>query len=188
MRGYLKFLLVGLVLGLLTEVQLKLIAGINPPAFIVAVFAYPVLVTLSYAGSRAINQLVSSTWTGDLLHYMIAGIGGLAFEWVLLGNGPGSNAFQPGMFAMWTTFCFGPRVLTREVPELDGARRRFWRVFATAAVLLAAIVLVAPNPNAKVVLSVIGLSASYIAWSMWLLILGWRSRRPLRIAETVVEV
>ena len=42
---YFQFLGIGLILGLFTEVQLKLVAGINPPAFIVALFAYPVIVT-----------------------------------------------------------------------------------------------------------------------------------------------
>ena len=39
MKRFLHFLLIGLVLGLFTEALLKLIAGINPPAFIVAIFA-----------------------------------------------------------------------------------------------------------------------------------------------------
>lgn len=173
----LQFLLIGLVLGLFTEVQLKLVAGINPPAFIVALFAYPVIVTVSYAGSRLLDRFVSSTWRGDVLHYAVAGFGGLAIEWVLLGNGPGSNAIQLGMFAMWTTFCFGPRILTRDSPLIKKARGRFWGAFATAAVLLTAVVLLAPSPKAKIVITVLGLSGTYMVWSGWLLILGWRTRQ-----------
>lgn len=111
MTNLFRFVLIGLVLGLYTEVQFKLIAGIMPSTFIVTVFVYPVIVTLSYVGRRLIDRLILSTWKGDILHYMAAGLGGLGIEWVLLGNGPESNAFQLGMFAMWMTFCFGPRIL-----------------------------------------------------------------------------
>lgn len=176
MKRYLQFVLIGLVLGLFTEVQLKLIAGINPPAFLVAVFVYPVLVTASFAFSRLLDRLISSTWRGDLLHYAGTGLGGLAIEWVLLGNGPGSNAIQLGMFAMWTTFCFGPRILTRRSPVIERGRRRFWSAFAIAAVLLTAIVLLTPNLKARIVIVVLGLSGTYMVWSGWLLTLAWRTR------------
>lgn len=183
MTRYLRFLLIGLVLGLFTEIELKLIAGIKPSAFIVAVFVYPVLVSLSYMASKFIDRLVSSTWRGDLLHYGGAGLGGLAFEWVLLGNGPGSNAIQLGMFAMWTTFCFGPRVLTRDSCLIEKAGRRFWMAFGIAAVLLTASVLMVPGPGPRIVIAVLGLSGTYMIWSGWLLILAWRTRQPARIEE-----
>ena len=183
MTRYLRFLLIGLVLGLFTEIELKLIAGIKPSAFIVAVFAYPVIVSLSYMASKFIDRFVSSTWRGDMLHYVVAGLGGLVIEWVLLGNGPGSNAIQLGMFAMWTTFCFGPRVLTRDSRLIDKAGRRFWVAFGTAAVVLTAIVLTAPGPKERVVISVLGLSGTYMVWSGWLLILAWRDRESARAEE-----
>ena len=82
MRRYLRFLAVGLVLGLFTEAQLKLVAGISPPAFLIALVA----------------------------------------------------------------------------------------VVLTAAILLT------PDPKAGLVIAVIGLSASYGLWSLWLLALGWKSR------------
>ena len=114
MTPYLRFLVIGLVLGLFTEFQLKLIARVNTSAFISALFLYPVILTVSHAAHKFIDRRILSQWKGDILHYMAAGIGGLGVEWVLLGYGPGSNAYQLGMFAMWTTFCFGPRVLTRD--------------------------------------------------------------------------
>ena len=176
MRRYLRFLAVGLVLGLFTEAQLKLVAGINPPALLIALVVYPVLLSLSYALSVALDRLVSSTWRGDLLHYGPVGVFGLAFEWLVLGNGPASNAFQPGMFAMWTTYGFGPRVLTRSSPAIDRAKRSFWIAFALVALLLTAAILLTPAPKAGLVIAVIGLSASYGLWSLWLLALGWKSR------------
>jgi len=186
MTRYLRFLLIGLVLGLFTEIELKLIAGIKPSAFIVAVFAYPVIVSLSYMASRFIDRLVSSTWRADVLHYVGAGLGGLAFEWVLLGNGPGSNAIQLGMFAMWTTFCFGPRVLTRDSRLIEKVSRRFWIAFGIAAAVLTAFVLMASGPDARVVISVLGLSGTYMVWSVWLLILAWRTCESARIEEAMV--
>ena len=169
-------MLIGLVLGLFTEVQLKLIARSHPSAFLSALFIYPVILTVSYGLHNFIDRQISSRWKGDILHYMIVGIGGLGIEWGLLGNGPGSNAYQLGMFAMWTTFCFGPRILTRDSPVIQGARRKFWLAFGLAAVLLTGIVLLTHNPEARIVIVVLGLSTTYIAWSAWLLVLAWRSR------------
>jgi len=184
MTKYLRFLLIGLVLGLFTEIELKLIAGIKPSAFIVAVFVYPVIVSLSYLASTFIDRLVSSTWRGDILHYVGAGLGGLAFEWVLLGNGPGSNAIQLGMFAMYTTFCFGPRVLTRDSRLIEKSGRTFWVAFGMAAVVLTAIVLMVPGPGARIVIAVLGLSGTYMVWSGWLLILAWRTRESACVEES----
>jgi hypothetical protein len=176
MKAYWRFLLTGLILGLFTEFEFKLVAGIKPHTFMIAVLCYPVIVSLAYAGSRFLDRVVSSTWKGDVLHYLASGLGGLAIEWNLLGNGPESNAFQLGMFAMWTTFCYGPRVLTRDSPLIEKAGRRFWQAFGIAAVLITVIVLLAPSPQVKIVLAVVGMSATNMVWSSWLLILGWRTR------------
>jgi len=177
MTRYLRFLGSGLILGLFTEVQLKLTAGVKPQGLVVALFAYPVLVTLFYASSRMIDRVVASTWTGDVLQYLGAGLGGLAIEWTLLGNGPASNAFQLGMFAMWTTWGFGPRILTRDAAIGAPVRRRFWYAFASAALLLTVTVLLTPGPKTKLVISVLGLSGTYVIWSVWLLAIGWRARQ-----------
>jgi len=175
MQFYLRFLVVGLILGLFTEIELKLVAGIKPSAFVPALFLYPIIVSMAFVASRFIDRAVSSRWKGDLLHYIGAGIAGLAIEWILLGNGPASNAFQLGMFAMWTAFCFGPRILARD-PIIGSPRaRRFWIAFAIASTLLTIAVLVA-NGKPKVVVAVLGLSAAYIFWSLWLLRLAWISR------------
>jgi len=176
MKAYFSFLGVGLVLGLYTEVQLKLVAGIKPKGFIVVLFAYPLFLTFFYATSRIINRLVASSWKADVVHYLVVGAIGLAIEWTWLGNGPGSNAWQLGMWAMWTTWGFGPRVLTRDSGVLVQGRKRFWSAFITVAILLSATVLIVTNPKFKLVVSVTALSASYLVWSVWLLILGWRSR------------
>lgn len=182
MTTYWRFLFMGLVLGLFTEIQLKLVAGIRPSGFVIALIAYPVIVSLAYAGSRFLDRRVSSTWRGDVVHYLASGLGGLAIEWGLLGNGPSSNAFQLGMFAMWTSFCFGPRVLTRTSLLIAKPKQWFWIVYGIAALVLTTIVVLTPSPNAKLVISVLGLSGTYLVWSIWLLILGWRSRQ---LAPTV---
>lgn len=181
MRHYGMFLLIGLILGLFTEVQLKLVAGIKPESFVIALAAYPVFITLFYGLSRLIDRWVAKSWPGDLAHYALAGVGGLGVEWTLLGNGPGSNALQFGMFAMWTTFGFGPRILTRASPVVRSGRRGFWAAFAALGLLLTAAVLLASDPGAKVILAVFGLSGSYTLWSLWLLWLGWRSRQSDRL-------
>jgi len=186
MKTYWRFLWIGLILGLFTEFELKLVAGINPPAFIIALFAYPILLSLAYAGSRFLDRFVSSTWKGDVLHYIASGLGGLAIEWGLLGNGPGSNAIQLGMFAMWTTFCFGPRVLTRNAAVIDKARRWFWTAFGIAAVLLTVMALLMPSPEAKLVIVVLSLSGTYLIWSIWLLYLAWKSRREGRATDAPI--
>lgn len=187
MRHYLRFLLIGLVLGLLTEAELKLVAGVKPEAFPITLAAYPVIVTLFYGLSRLLDRTVPSVWIGDLLHYAATGIGGLAIEWTLLGNGPGSNALQIGMFAMWTTFGFGPRVLARNAAQRAPGRRRFWIAFAVAAVLITAAILLAGTPQAKLLTAVFGLSGTNALWSLWLLALAWTARnratglKPTRI-------
>ena len=165
-----------MILGLFTEFELKLVAGIRPSAFLITLVAYPILLTLSYVASGLFDRLAPTVWRGDVAHYLSAGFGGLAIEWMLLGNGPDSNAFQWGMFAMWTTFCFGPRVLTRSSARLANARRKFWIAFAVVGVLLTALLLMTPAANAKLVLAVVGLSGTYVVWSAWLLLLAWRTR------------
>ncbi|QDU11460.1 hypothetical protein [Gimesia aquarii] len=185
MKNYLQFLLTGLILGLFTEVELKLIAGINPSMFITVLFAYRVILTMSYAGSKLLGRFISSQWKGDLLHYSAAGFFGLAIEWILLGNGPGSNSLQLGMFAMWTTFCFGPRILTRDSPAIKKDRRKFWIAFAVAAMLITTVVLLAPHLKAKIVITALALSGTYLIWSIWLLILVWQSNRNIQLATTI---
>ena len=172
---YLRFLAVGLILGLFTEIELKLVAGIKPSSFVPALFLYPIIVSMAFLTSRFLDRAVSSPWKGDLLHYVGAGLAGLAIEWMLLGNGPDSNAFQLGMFGMWTTFCFGPRILVRAPIVTGPSARRFWMAFAMACVLITVAVVVA-NGKTKVVVAVLGLSAAYIVWSLWLLRLAWTSR------------
>ncbi len=172
---YSRFLLAGLVLGLFTEAELKLVAGIKPAGFVVAVFAYPVLVSLAYAGSKWIDRVVASRWIGDLIHYVGSAVVGLAVEWTVLGTGPGSNAIQIGMVGMWTTFCFGPRVLTR-FGVSENPARRFWLAFAVVAVVVTVSIVLTPDAKAKVVVAVLTLSAAYVLWSVWLLIMAWRSR------------
>lgn len=183
MLFYLRFLGVGLVLGLFTEIELKLVAGVKPSTFVPALFLYPIIVSISFGVSRFLDRITSSRWKGDVLHYFGSGIAGLAFEWILLGNGPGSNAFQLGMFAMWTTFCFGPRILVREPIVSTALARRFWMTFTITSILLTIVVVVATG-KARVVVAVLGLSAAYIVWSLWLLRLAWVSRNATNGAST----
>ncbi len=175
MRTYGRFLAVGLTLGLFTEFVLKLVARAKPSGFVIVVIAYPIIVSFAYAASRLIDHIVASRWIGDMLHYAGSGIGGMAIEWTLLGNGPGSNAFQLGMFAMWTTFCFGPRILTRETVIATPRARRFWIAFVLIGTLITVAVLAATG-KPKIVLAVLTLSAAYLLWSLWLLRLAYQDR------------
>ncbi len=184
MKRYFQFLGMGLVLGLFLEVELKLIAGVKPEGFIVTLFAYPVLLTLFYAWSQMIDRFVVSTWRGDILHYLTVGFGGLGFEWVLLGNGPESNAFQLGMFAMWTTWGFGPRILTRDSPTAGKSYLWFWRAFTIVAIVLTMAILLLPDPKIKLVVSIVVLSIIYMVWSLWLLIFGWQNHRRKYLSST----
>lgn len=168
-----------MVLGLFTEVELKLVAGIRPQGLIVAVAAYPILVSAAYLGSRLMDRLWRTGWLADLVHYLTVGVVGLAIEWQLLGNGPQSNANQLGMFAMWTTFGFGPRVLTRPSTVARGLHRPFWKAFAAVAVLLTTVAFLIPASDARLVVVVVALVATYVVWSAWLLLMAWRTRhRP----------
>ena len=169
----------GLILGLFTEMQLKLVAGVKPEGLLIAVVTYPILVTASYLASRLLDRRIRSTWRADLSHYFAFGVFGMAFEWFLLGNGPGSNANQLGMWAMWTTFGFGPRVLTRALAETRKLRRNFWIAFGLVAVALTVGGLLIPASNARIVVVILALVGSYVVWSLWLLVIAWRGRGPL---------
>ena len=72
-----RFVLIGLVLGLFTEFVFRLIATANPKAFLSAVFLYPVILTLAYAAHKFIDRVISSQWRGDVLHYLASGFCGL---------------------------------------------------------------------------------------------------------------
>jgi hypothetical protein len=133
--------------------------------------------------------MIRSRRRADLVHYVFAAFFGLLFEWTVLGNGPGSNAFQLGMIAMWTTFCFGPRILTRDEANLTLSSRRFWRFFAVTAIGLAVMTLLISNPKARLVVSVVVLSAQYMVMSAWLLSISWRStaRRTFDVKHDVAS-
>lgn len=181
MARYLHFLLAGMVLGLFTEALFKLAAGIHPEAFPITLVVYPILLTVAYLGGGLVNRFVESTLRADLITYFGAGIIGLAIEWTLLGNGPGSNAIQIGMFAMWTTFCFGPRVLTR--PATRSMRRWFWGAFVGVALVITPLVLILPNPKARVVVAVLAMTASNLIWSAWVGGMAWRTRHETRLTR-----
>ena len=176
MRSWLRFVGIGMVLGLFSEAELKLVAGINPRAFGITLIAYPVILTVGYGAHKLTDQLVRWRWLADLVFYLASGVVGLYVEWTLLGNDLQSNAFQPGMFAMWTTFLFGPRILTREAPSLRGPRRWFWRVFIVLAVVLTLLIGSISDYDARVVIAVWALSAVYLVWSLWLLALAWHAK------------
>ncbi len=178
MKSYIRFLSIGLVLGLYTEFIFRVIATSNHKAFGFAVIFYPVILTLAYIANKVINSWSASQWSGDVAHYLVSGICGLGVEWILLGNGPGSNAFQLGMFAMWTTFCFGPRILTRDDPTINNSRRKFWQAFGLTAIVCLVVIVLIKKPDARFVVAVLALSATNIVWSIWLLIMARRTRLP----------
>lgn len=173
-HDYFRFLTAGLILGLFTEFLLRIVAGIKPEAFGLAVVFYPVFLTLAFFASRVLDRRIPDAWKADIAHYVLSGLGGLAVEWNLLGNGPGSNAIQIGMWAMWTTFCFGPRVLVRKPALFSGSNRRLWLAFGIVSTILTLSVLVMPARDQKVVVAVLGLTISYVLWSVWLLVMARR--------------
>lgn len=175
MRRFSRFLFIGLLLGLFTEIQLHLVARINPGALIMAGSSYPVIVSLAHLLSQWLDRLMASRWSADVLHCAACGGAGLAVEGTVLGNGPESPAFQPGMFAMWTVSGFGPHLLTRDSGFLQQAGRQFWAVYAVASLLLTGLVLWGTTHEAKLAVAIWGLSATYIVWSVWLFRLGWRT-------------
>lgn len=177
MKSWLKFVAFGVALGLFAEAELKLVAGLKPEGFLPAVLLYPVILTAFFGIQKGIDRIVPTRWAGDLLFYGVAGFGGLAIEWTFLGNGPESDAVQLGMFAMWTTFVFGPRVLSRENPAKPKFRKRFWIIVLLAALVLTPAILTAGGPIGKIYAAVYGLCGLYIGWSCWLLFTAWRDRR-----------
>jgi len=74
MKSFLRFVAIGLVLGLFTEFMFRIIAADNHKAFISAVFLYPVILTLAYAAHKLLDRLISNQWKGDILHYLASGI------------------------------------------------------------------------------------------------------------------
>ena len=192
MKLYGRFLLIGLVLALCTEFTLKVMTAVKPWTFLIAACLYPIILSLGYAGSRVLDRVCATTWCADVWYYLASGLGGLAIEWGVLGNGPASHAIQPAMFAMWTTFCFGPRLLTRESAMLAHARRRFWLTFACATALHTALIGLLANPQAQIVIATLGGSGLYMLWSLWLLYLAWRTRpgtrRPRRMHPAMVPI
>lgn len=186
MKAYLRFLSIGLVLGLFTEFIFRIVATSNPKAFVSAVFFYPLILTFAFAAHKLVNRVVVSQWGGDITHYLLCGICGLGVEWIFLGNGPGSNAFQLGMFAMWTTFCFGPRILTRDDSPIDKSRRKFWKAFGFTAILCFVIIMLIKKPDARFVVAVLGLSVTNIVWSAWLLLMARRTSQLPQSTATMV--
>ena len=177
MKFLFKFIVIGAILGLFTEFVFKILAKGNYQVFMTAVTMYPFVIALSYALHRFLDRRVKSRQKADFFHYFMVGTGGLMFEWVVIGYGPGSGAFQLGMFAMWTTFCFGPRILTRDSEVVKRSLRWFWGFFGISAAIISFLVAIAKVKGAKIVIAVYGLSAMYIPISIWLLVLAWRSNR-----------
>ena len=180
MGVYWRFLGMGLVLGLATEIQLKLNAGLNPRGLLIAVVVYPFLITLSFLASKVLDRFINADKRADLIHYLAAGCFGLAFEWILLGNGPDSNASQLGMFAMWTTFCFGPRVLSRKTAEATKVRRLFWVFFALFMGAIGLLGMALPHPEVRFVVIIVATIVAYVFLSFWLLVIVWRDGKKGR--------
>lgn len=163
MSTYRRFVLTGCTLGLAVEIQYRIFGRFNPGALAAAVVAYPLLVSLSYVGSRWLDRRFVSRpsddgrrWSqrkADMVWYFVCGFAGLAFEWIVLGNSPGANpqAFQSAMFSMWVTFCYGPRVLTRDDEKRPALKRAVWRVLGAWFVVSSLCGMLIPDPKARFV-------------------------------------
>lgn len=181
MKNYIRFLAFGYVFALGVEVQYRLFGRFNPQALTAAVLLYPIILSLAWLGGWLIDRRIRRQLTADIICYFACGVTGLAVEWLLLGNSPAANpnAFQIGMFCMWTTFCFGPRLLVRDDDSTRSLRRRIWMLFGGYFALSTAFGLLIPAPQVRFVLIILTSVATYLAMNgllLWLMVQQHRFR------------
>jgi hypothetical protein len=158
-----------------------LLGRFNPQALAAAVFLYPIILSLAWVGQRLIDRWIHRRLTADITCYFASGVTGLAVEWLLLGNSPAGNpnAIQIGMFCMWTTFCFGPRLMVRQDDSTRSLRRRIWMFFGGYFALSTVLGLLIPAPQTRFVLIILTSVAAYLGMNgllLWLMVKQHRNR------------
>ena len=181
MMNCLRFVAVGYIFALGVEIQYRLLGRFNPQALAAAIFLYPIILSLAWLGERLIDRWIRRQLTADIVCYFACGVTGLAVEWLLLGNSPAANpnAFQIGMFCMWTTFCFGPRLLVRDDDSTRSLRRRIWMFFGGYFVLSTVLGLLIPALQARFVVIILTSVAAYLGMNgllLWLMVKQHRFR------------
>ena len=185
--NFIRFVATGYVFAIGVEIQYRLIGRFNPQALAAAIFLYPFILSFAWLGQKVIDKCVSSQLRADITCYCACGLSGLAVEWTLLGNSPAANpnAIQIGMFCLWTTFCFGPRLLVRKDDSNRRLRKRIWQFFGVYFVLSTVISLLIPAPQTRFVVIILVSVAAYIGMNVLLLWLMFRQHRN-EIAERQV--
>ncbi|MCB9924883.1 MAG: hypothetical protein H6822_22070 [Planctomycetaceae bacterium] len=185
MKKFLRFVATGYVFGIGVEIQYRLMGRFNPQALAAAIFLYPFILSFAWLGQKVIDKCVSRRLVADIACYFACGISGLAIEWILLGNSPSANpnAIQIGMFCMWATFCFGPRLLIRQDDSTRRLRRRVWQFFGAYFALSTVIGLLIPAPQTRFVVIILVSVAAYIGINvllLWLMIQQHRNETTRR--------
>ena len=175
MKNFIKFLAVGYVFALGVEVQYRLLGRFNPKALAAAIFLYPFILSLAWLGGRLIDRMIRRQLTADIFCYFACGVVGLAVEWFFLANSPAANpnASQIGMFCMWTTFCFGPRLLVRGDGSTRSLRRKIWMFFGGYFVVSTVLGLLIPAPKTRFVVIILTSLVAYTGMNgllLWLMV------------------
>jgi hypothetical protein len=102
---------------------------------------YILLISLFFGLGGLFRRVLGDRLAAALVCYTLAGMVGLAFEWIAVGNSPWGNpaACQPGMFCFWAMVLYMPRIFTDSRPGLG--RLRIWLLgcFALYVAILLAI-------------------------------------------------
>lgn len=153
MKAYLKFVAIGSVFAAAEEFLTVVVLRHDVGAFVVTLLlVFPVFLTLAWATSWLLRRVLPSHAIHLLVHYVLYGSVGLAFEWFVIGLSPWSNPeanpllmflFQLGMFSFWTTVAFAPLLFVYADPMSRKTRRwllRFYVPWMVLTYVLAAVV------------------------------------------------
>ncbi|MCA9119399.1 MAG: hypothetical protein H6822_05830 [Planctomycetaceae bacterium] len=188
--NYWKYVVTGCVLGLFIEIEFRLLGRFTPGALCFAVIFYPIFVSCAYFGGKLVDAFVQRRYLADVMCYIASGLCGLAVEWTLLGNSPWSNpkAVQSAMFCMWAAFCFGPRVLLRNVDQPSVLRKLVWWLLAIYGIVSLGLVALFRDPGQRFVVILLSTMGVYFVINMILILItvqSWRRGGP--VATTATE-
>ena len=92
----------------------------------------------------------------------------------------GSPLVKRGKFCMWTTFCFGPRLLVRDNESTRPLRRRIWMFFGAYFALSTVLGVLIPAPQTRFVVIILTSVAAYFGMNgllLWLMVKQHRIRK-----------